>query len=105
MGFPTANFPADSKTPQGTYFSTTKIGNKTSNSITFIGTVDTFDEKDFSAETYILDFDQDIYGQKITVNILKKLRDNKKFNSTADLIKQIEKDKKEAINYFSSSAE
>jgi len=43
-------------------------------------------------EVHILDFNKDIYGEKIKVNFLKKIRDEKKFASLDELKKQIFKD-------------
>jgi len=43
-------------------------------------------------EVHILDFDQDIYGEKIKVTFLKKIREEKKFNSLEELKLQINKD-------------
>ena len=40
-------------------------------------------------EVHILDFDKEIYGEKIKVTFLKKIRDEKKFNSLDELKKQI----------------
>jgi riboflavin kinase / FMN adenylyltransferase len=100
MGFPTANIPAASALPKGTYISVTELHNKKYPSITFIGTVDTFDEKEFLCETYILDFDRDVYGETLQVHMLEKIRDNKKFESVDLLIKEIENDKKIAERYF-----
>lgn len=100
LGFPTANFPADPSTPKGTFFSITDLEGIQHPSITFIGTVDTYDEKDFLCETYILNFDQDFYGKEIKVYVLEKIRDNKKFESEEALIKEIENDKRLADEYF-----
>lgn len=43
-------------------------------------------------EVHILDFDKDIYGEEIKVTFLKKIRDEKKFNSLEELKLQIQKD-------------
>lgn len=43
-------------------------------------------------ESHIFDFEEDLYWQEIKVYLLKKIRDNKKFNSFEELKKQIEKD-------------
>lgn len=43
-------------------------------------------------EVHILNFDEDIYGEKIKVNFIKKIRDEKKFNSLDELKSQIQKD-------------
>lgn len=49
------------------------------------------DEKDL-LEVHILDFDKEIYGEKLNVTFLKKIRNEKKFNSLYELKYQIEKD-------------
>ncbi len=43
-------------------------------------------------ESYIIDFNKDIYGKEVDIVLLKKLRENKKFNSTDELRAQIQKD-------------
>ncbi len=45
-----------------------------------------------SIETHILDFDNDIYGEELTVRFLGRIRDEKKFGSVNDLIAQIRLD-------------
>lgn len=102
LGFPTANLVASPTLPEGIYVSTTEIDDVSYQSVTFIGTVDTYGESDFVVETFIFTFDQDIYGKEIKVNMLKKLRENKKFDSESALIAQIADDKKKAEEYFMS---
>lgn len=100
LGFATANVNLAKKIPQGIYISKTKLTAKEYKSVTFIGTVKTFNEKKFHAESYILDFDKNIYGQWIAVKLLKKIRNNKKFKSREELIKQMEQDELIAREYF-----
>lgn len=100
LGFPTANVNLKRNIPEGIYISKTKIGHIFYQSLTFIGTAKTFNENKFHAETYILDFNGDLYGKWISVEIIKKLRENKKFKSAEDLIKQMENDEREAREYF-----
>lgn len=100
LGFPTANINLTKKIPEGIYISKTKIVGKEHKSITFIGIAKTFNEKKFHSETYILDFSKDIYDKWISVKLIKKIRDNKKFASVKELIKQMKKDEKETRNYF-----
>ncbi|MFI5218529.1 MAG: bifunctional riboflavin kinase/FAD synthetase [Bacteroidia bacterium] len=66
-----------------------------------IGTRPTFDDGEVSIEVNILDFNDDIYGEKITVYFKHRLRDELKFKSAADLVKQMEKDKDETIRLLS----
>lgn len=72
------------------------------NAATFIGAAKTFNEKDTKSESYILDFEKNIYGKWITITFFKKLRDNKKFDSIEKLIKQMEKDVSETRRFFTA---
>ncbi len=100
LGFPTANINLAKAIPEGIYISKTKIQDKQYFSLTFIGKAKTFNEKKFQAETYILNFKQDIYDKWISIKLIKKIRGNKKFNSAGELIDQMRKDEEEAKRYF-----
>lgn len=100
LGFPTANVNLSKNIPEGIYVSKIKVGGRGYPSVTFIGKAKTFNEKKFHAETYVLDFNQNLYGKWIVVKLLKKIRGNKKFNSANELVKQMKKDEKEARKYF-----
>jgi riboflavin kinase/FMN adenylyltransferase len=104
IGVPTANldFPNERKVPQkGVYVSKCTVGGQVWHSITNIGNNPTFnDTKDLFLESHIFDFDNDIYGEEIKVEFLKKLRDEKKFDSVNDLISQIKSDVEKAKKYF-----
>lgn len=102
LGFPTANINLSKKIPEGIYISKTNIEDSIYPSLTFIGTAKTFGEIKFHAETYILDFRGDLYNKWISIKILKKLRENKKFNSVDNLVKQMKKDEQQAREYFAS---
>lgn len=100
LGFPTANLNLTKKIPEGIYISKVKIQGKKHQALTFIGQVKTFNEKKFKAETFILNFKENIYGKWMSVKLLKKIRSNKKFNSEKKLIEQMKKDEQEARKYF-----
>lgn len=100
LGFPTANINLSRKIPEGIYVSKTTVSGSVYQSITFIGTAKTFAETRFHAETYILDFDQNIYDQWLSIKLLKKIRNNKKFSSAKELILQMKKDEQETREYF-----
>jgi riboflavin kinase/FMN adenylyltransferase len=51
-------------------------------------------------EVHIFDFNKNIYGEKLTVSFLTKLRDDRKFTSTEELIKQIDKDKEDSLKFI-----
>ncbi|MCI0448172.1 MAG: bifunctional riboflavin kinase/FAD synthetase [Chlorobi bacterium] len=52
-------------------------------------------------EVHIFDFDKTIYGEKLTISFLTKLRDDRKFNSKEELIEQINKDKENSLKFLS----
>lgn len=51
-------------------------------------------------EVHIFDFDKMIYGEKITIGFLKRLRSDKKFDSKESLIAQIDKDKEDSLKFL-----
>ena len=51
---------------------------------------------------HIFDFNQDIYGETLTVQLLSRFRDEQKFQSVDDLRNQLEKDEKQIRSYFST---
>lgn len=104
IGFPTANIeiPEDYKLipKNGVYVVTANVNNKTVFGMMNIGVKPTLGENKLSIEVHLLNFDQDIYNQKIQVNILERLRDEQKFESFDALKSQIEIDKQNTIHYF-----
>jgi riboflavin kinase/FMN adenylyltransferase len=54
-------------------------------------------------EAHILDFDQDIYGKCITLELHQRLRDEKKMNGLEDLVAQITKDVQWVKDWYASS--
>jgi len=67
-----------------------------------VGTRPTVNETKALLEVFLLDFNQDIYGRHIQVSFLKKLRDEEKFDSLDELIKQIQLDVEQAQAYFAA---
>lgn len=107
IGFPTANLKYDENfiLPKvGVYYTNIKVNNNTYKGITSVGKNPTVKGKNLTVETHILDFDKDIYGEQIYVNFIRKIRDEKKFNSLEDLKEQLKKDESFAKNenYMSS---
>ena len=66
-----------------------------------IGYNPTFGDQKLVAETHIFDFNKDIYGKPIKLNLLKFLRDEKKFTGISDLAEQIGRDATEAKKILS----
>lgn len=101
IGFPTANLKYDKNfilPGIGVYYTNIKVNNKIYKGITSVGSNPTVKGKKITVETYILDFDKDIYGEIVEVSFIKKIRNEKKFNGLDQLKAQIEKDKDFAIN-------
>ncbi len=101
LGYPTANIAVQANAPEGIFIGVTQHKDRKLSSLIFIGPSVTFNETDKKAEVYILDFDEDIYGETLTVDVYKKLRENIKFNSKEELITQMEQDEKDAREFFS----
>lgn len=70
--------------------------------LVFIGIAETFGEIKKQVEVYILDFNMDIYGTNLEVEVIKKIRDNQKFDSIEDLIDQMKNDELVARQFFAS---
>lgn len=97
LGYPTANlnFSNEIVVPKdGIYKTISILGDKSYNSITSIGNNPTFNEELKTVETYIIDFDKDIYNQKLKIVFIDFFREQIKFDNEEDLIIQMNKDLK-----------
>ncbi len=103
LGMPTMNLmPPDDKLlpPNGVYFSDAVVKGKKYCSITNIGYKPTVsNEKVIGVETYLYDFDEDVYGEKIKVDFLHYKRSEQKFASVEMLKAQMEKDIEDGKKY------
>ena len=88
--------------PDGVYISKTCVDDNLYPGITNIGINPTFGGLDKrSVETHIFNFEnRDIYGKKIEVFLLERIRGEKKFDSAQQLIEQVKRDVEAAKNYF-----
>lgn len=103
IGFPTANLrPHNRVIPKfGVYATATLVDGAWRRSITNIGVRPTIEsDADPSIETYLFDFDGDLYGDVLRVRFLHRIRDERKFNGIDELKSQIERDSDRALNYF-----
>lgn len=104
IGFPTANLhPHNRVIPRfGVYATATLIDGKWRRSITNVGIRPTFeDDQNPSIESYVFDFDGDLYGDVLRVRFLHRIRDERKFSGIDELRAQIERDTRRALEYFS----
>jgi riboflavin kinase/FMN adenylyltransferase len=103
IGFPTANLKIKEDYKliplNGVYVVKSIINEKTVFGMMNIGFNPTVSGEKLAIEIHFLDFDSDLYNQKITVSILQYLRPEQKFDSVDLLKQQLEKDKQMAITY------
>ena len=95
VGFPTANLKVSEEDlcpKKGVYVTQVIYNGKIYGSVSNIGYNPTFGENKLVAETHIFEFNDDIYGHPIKINLLRHLRGEKKFNSVAELSARIRKD-------------
>lgn len=99
MGVPTINVDFDSKKvipPYGVYYSQTALNGKSYKSITNIGTKPTIkNDMTVNAETFIYDFNEEVYEIDVKVNLMQFKRPEMRFNSFEELERQIHLDLKE----------
>ncbi len=103
IGVPTANvLPENEKLlpPNGVYLSKTTVKGETYFSITNVGNNPTVSDSKLVVETSILDFDEEIYGEFITVELLKFVRGEVKFKNVHALKEQLHSDLAAAKQYF-----
>jgi riboflavin kinase/FMN adenylyltransferase len=92
LGFPTANMDVKSGQalpPDGVYVGLTRANGKVYQSMTNIGRNPTFGDGERSVESYLVDYHGDLYGKELQLEIVARLRDEKKFASAGELKKQI----------------
>lgn len=101
LGYPTANIKISNRLypPLGIYGAYVKIENsdnnkvkKILNGVVNVGLNPTLKPGELSLEVHILDFDEDIYGEKLNIQLVKYLREEKKFESIEKLISTIKND-------------
>jgi len=94
LGFPTANIKLhDELCPKlGVYAVTVETIHGNFPGVANIGFSPTFGDQMFTIEVHILDFDKDIYDTRIRVNMVARLRDEKKFSNIDELSRQIKED-------------
>lgn len=103
LNMPTANvdYPKDKfDLESGVYFSYAEYKNKTYPSLTSIAFNPTFNAKKKTYETFIFNFDKDIYGEILKIKIIDFYREQIKFDSFDELKEQLVKDKKRGEHFF-----
>jgi riboflavin kinase/FMN adenylyltransferase len=104
IGFPTANLKIEEDYKliplKGVYIVSSQINEQMVYGMMNIGVNPTVGGEHLSVEIHYLNFDADLYDQKISVSILKRLRDEEKFDSLSLLKVQIKKDQTQTLSYI-----
>ncbi|HZP25538.1 MAG TPA: bifunctional riboflavin kinase/FAD synthetase [Dehalococcoidia bacterium] len=108
LGFPTANIGIahDLALPAyGVYITRAHLDGVAYQSSTNIGVRPTFEEEAWpTIEAYLLDFQGDIYGRQVQLDMLHRLRDELKFDRIEELVAAIEGDVTDTRRYFQALA-
>ena len=91
IGFPTTNLSTEWNflPKKGVYVSKVVISDKSYQSITNIGVRPTFNANSLQIESHIFDFNKNVYGKKIKIYFLARIRSEKKFETVEKLIENI----------------
>ncbi len=105
LGFPTANLePIHEIMPYpGVYAVRVFVEGRQYDGVVNAGFRPTFDKHELCLEVHIFDFSKDIYGKEIIVFFIKKIRNEKRFESLYALVEQIKKDVSKAKNILSKT--
>jgi len=98
LGFPTANLevaPGQALPTGGVYACRAYIEDKSYSAMTNIGSRPTFGGGKQLIEVYLLDYNGDLYGHELAIDIIERLRDEKKFDTAEQLKEQIAEDIKQ----------
>lgn len=107
LGFPTANIDPHHEVipPSGVYAVKVILDDKKLSGVCNIGTKPTFrikgEKPQKHVELHIFDFNRNIYGKYLEIQFEKKIREESKFKTPLELIKQIKKDIKIVLGTFS----
>ncbi len=100
LGFPTANLETDMVVPEGIYIGYALVNQETLPALIFSGAPITFNEKEHRIEVFLLDFRGELQAKTLAITLVKKIRENQKFDSKEALIEQMKQDEQAARRYF-----
>ncbi len=94
LGFPTANIRPEKELipPEGVYAVYVDLKGKRRDGVLNIGTNPTFAGVDLSLEVFLLDFAGDIYGERLNIHFVERIRPEIKFPEVSSLLEQIKRD-------------
>jgi len=106
IDFPTANLEIKEKyklvPEKGVYIVNSYLDGSLKYGMMNIGKKPTVRGKKKTIEVHFIDYNKDIYGQKLQINLLKRVRNEKKFDSIELLKEQLKKDKEITLEYIDS---
>ncbi|HDP94263.1 MAG TPA: bifunctional riboflavin kinase/FAD synthetase [Candidatus Aminicenantes bacterium] len=98
LGFPTINLNTENQVlPQGVFATRVEWKDQFYPAVTNIGLSPTFSRSIRKVETHIIDFDRQIYHNRVRLHFLYKLRDEFRFDTASELIAQIRRDVRKAF--------
>jgi len=102
MHCPTANLMAETELlpRSGVYVTETLALASRYPSVTNVGVRPTFSGRDLTVETHLLDFDDDLYTERVEIRFLAWIRDEMRFDNPMELADQIARDRAAALSYF-----
>lgn len=104
IGYPTANLASFDRVhlpSEGVYVAEVEVDGKRYRAMTSVGKNVTFDGTEMRIEAHIFGFDRFIYGEKITIFWLEKIRDMVKFDGIESLMEQMKSDENYALHWTS----
>ena len=105
LGFRTTNLdidPEQALPADGVYATWAYVDDRAYQSMTNIGKCPTFGYNERTVEVYILNYDSDLYGRELKIDIIERLRDEKQFDNVEELKKQITEDVNQGIAILNS---
>ncbi|WP_420634576.1 bifunctional riboflavin kinase/FAD synthetase [Candidatus Palauibacter sp.] len=107
LGFPTANLtapPPDKLLPaEGIYAVRASLGPELLRGLLHLGPRPTFAGSPPTIELFLLDFDRDIYGERVVVEFLHRLREVRPFATGEELVEQMERDLETGREFFAEN--
>jgi riboflavin kinase / FMN adenylyltransferase len=102
LDFPTANLDVENEMlpRRGVYVTEASVLSSRNAAVTNIGVRPTFGGETLLVETHLIDFDEDVLGERMEVRFLARLRDEKRFAGPDDLADQIARDRAAAVAFF-----
>ena len=96
LGFPTINIPLEGEMPEGIFAAKVLVEGKTYFAAAYANSSRNI------LEAHLLDFSGDLYGKEVEIELVEKIRDDKKFSDEAELKEAIAADVAKVTEYFTT---